>query len=397
MFSKIKNSKELTIIDKFQSVSEFIQYIKNSDRPEVESIIRLRESVQERKSKSQIKALYDYLPAINFNFNFKKDLITTGLAESSTGYLYYELTGLQEFDIDTTYISAFWRTAKNDGYGILIKVNNVTASNFNKAYKLIGEQLQLPYNKYFGYISKKIAVSYDSVAYSNDDALIFETKELENNLQPHPQNNTDSNYYYDYIGGNFGFDNLEEIITELKIEFNSDGVHDFGKNKLEYCKCYVPNTNIKWANRKKSLEGFANCIVSINPNISYSLLESYLLSYNARYFHHPLPNKDVDIILKSSMKLRGKIEPKNNTKRRFIYNEDIFKTTTQKLQYNIKILKNEQKEKTIDYLTNCLLNWDYEKFGKITGKKLILVSGKNKKTVESYYKFARERAGIQLV
>ena len=127
------------------------------------------------------------------------------------------------------------------------------------------------------------------------------------------------------------------------------------------------------------------------------MLESYLLSYNARYFHHPLPNKDVDIILKSSMKLRGKIEPKNNTKRRFIYNEDIFKTATQKRQYNSKILNYEQKEKTIDYLTNCLLNWDYEKFGKITGKKLILVSGKNKKTVESYYKFARERAGIQLV
>lgn len=59
---------------------------------------------------------------------------------------------------------------------------------------------------------------------------------------------------------------------------------------------------------------------------------------------------------------------------------------SEKLKINGKILGNERSEKTFNELLNFVLNWDYEKHPKITQKKLKELTGKNKKTIEKYYR-----------
>ena len=49
------------------------------------------------------------------------------------------------------------------------------------------------------------------------------------------------------------------------------------------------------------------------------------------------------------------------------------------------MIQSTNYEKTKQYINNFIDNWKYDEFGKITKAKFIMVSCKNKKTIEKYY------------
>lgn len=115
------------------------------------------------------------------------------------------------------------------------------------------------------------------------------------------------------------------------------------------------------------------------------LSTTYRFLIISKYCNPPLEMEEIDKMVSKIYNSRGKIEPRNNAKRRIIYGEEI-KTLSQKLKINGKVLGEDRSEKAFNELVDFVLNWNFEKYPKVTQKSLIEVSGKNKKTVEKYYR-----------
>ncbi|KFF24447.1 hypothetical protein [Chryseobacterium vrystaatense] len=95
--------------------------------------------------------------------------------------------------------------------------------------------------------------------------------------------------------------------------------------------------------------------------------------------------EEIDQIVTKIYNLRGSVKPRNNAKRRIVY-EDKIKTIDEKRKINGRVLGNERSENTFNSLVDCVSNWDYTKYPKITQKTLRIVSGRCKNTVEKYYR-----------
>lgn len=80
------------------------------------------------------------------------------------------------------------------------------------------------------------------------------------------------------------------------------------------------------------------------------------------------------------------IEPIINAERRFIYDKLKKLSPTDKRRLNLKNINQDRKDKTISELLEVMKNWNFELDGKMTIKSLEKVTGKNKKTIQIYYK-----------
>lgn len=388
MFSIILNVKNRNVIGQINSAAEFVEHLKNEKREEVSEILKLREIKEKNNDYQAIKMS---LPSICFNYTFKNNYINADNADESTGYLYFDIDGEKDFDYDTTYVTALWRSVGGNGFGLLVKVKNLLKENFKESYEYIVNILDIPYDKACNDCSRINIISFDTEAYYNEYADEIDLMEFNATIVneliklPHSNNNKINNLGYSHNGGgNIRFNNLSDVLAEKDFKFNDEGYYDFGKNKIEYCKCYTPYKIIPEGFRNQKLVAYAYCIISINPTASFTMFKRYLQKYNEKC-RPPLEMEEIDEIATKVYNLRGKIEPNNKAKKRIIYSDNI-KTLSEKLKINGKILGNERSEKTFNELLNFVLNWDYEKHPKITQKKLKELTGKNKKTIEKYYR-----------
>lgn len=391
MFSIYNNLTDKKVIAEYSNVRELLDYIQNPDRRDVKFIEELRKC----DSEAVLHRLRDKLEVCNFNSLNPVSNKNEGGALLS-GYFYYEIKDSNDFDYDVTHVKAFWSTVNGKGCCILVEVENIFEEKLEDAYKWVASKIGVAEKDYQNTILMEAElVSYDMQAHYNDDAtaLSFEKKDPEAkiDLQPNffPQFDGHSNIYY-RNGGKIRLSNLEEVAENYGIRFDENGLFDFGKEKINYCQCFVPFESVGARNRHRYLNGFAKCLLSLNPHIAFELLHHYLQSYNSQYFVTPLGDGTVEEIAMKNYELRGTLEPLENKSRRF-YFEDPKMSASEKKRLANKVLANDRVEKTRQELLEFLENWDYEKYPKITQANLRLVSGKDKKTIETHYREVRNR------
>ncbi|RXM39624.1 hypothetical protein BOQ62_10655 [Chryseobacterium sp. CH21] len=388
MFSIIQNVKNRNIIGQINSVAGFVEHLKDAKRVEVSQILKLREIDKKSKEYQAIKII---LPSICFNYTFKNNYVNSENADESTGFLYFDIDGEKDFNYDTTYITALWKSVGGNGFGLLVKVRNLVKENFKESYEHIVDILGIPYDKSCNDCSRVNIISFDTEAHYNENAVEIDLSEFNTTIihavkkLPHFNSNKNKNLGYSLNGGNIRFNNLSDILEEKDFEFNKDGYYDFGKEKVEYCKCFVPRKIVPEGLRNQRVSSYAYCLISINPDARFTNFKRYLQKYNSKSCNPPLEWEEIDEIATKIYNQRGNVEPRNNAKRRVIYSDEI-KTLSEKQKINGRVLGNDRSEKTVKELIDCVMNWDYEKHPKITQKSLIEVSDKNKKTVEKYYR-----------
>jgi hypothetical protein len=388
MFSIITNVKNRNIIGQINSVAEFVEHLKDEKRIEVPEILKLREIKEKNKEYQAIKTV---LPSICFNYSFKNNYINTDNADEPTGYLYFDIDGEEVFDYDITYVTALWKSVGGNGFGLLVKVKNLVKMNFKESYEHIVDILGIPYDKSCNDCSRVNIISFDAETYYNEDAEEIDLTEFNatviNAVKKHPHYNSNKNKTIGYSqnGGEIRFNNLSDVLSEKDFKFNEDGYYDFGKEKVDYCKCYAPYKIIPEGQRSGSVSSYAYCIISINPHAGFTNFKRYIQKYNSKCCNPPLDMEEIDQIVIKIYNLRGSVKPRNNAKRRIVY-EDKIKTIDEKRKINGRVLGNERSENTFNSLLDCVSNWDYEKYPKITQKTLRIVSGRCKNTVEKYYR-----------
>ncbi|MCT3959772.1 hypothetical protein HZQ27_11650 [Elizabethkingia anophelis] len=396
MINKIESCKKRKITDSFQNIGDLVEFIKSPPPEHIELVNHARTLDRDSEEYKNIKI--NRMPAVSVGFNFANGYIKGGNIFSPTGYLYIDVDGLTEedFEINTAYVCAYWRSLSNTGMSIVVKVEGLTSDNLKIATSKIAELLDIPYDDRAVSIDRLTVLTYDPNAYYNDntevipidmllpddtEAIVDSTKSTHFNTI-----NKDNLLGYECNGYKLRFNNLNELLQPLDIQFDENGFHDLGKdNKLKYAQVFIPFKAINTGKRESILKSIAYQLVALNKNAPKALILKYLQTVNTKVMRPQLSSTEVNTTLNKVYKKRMDKQPILNASRRFIYDETRELTVTQKRSLNCIKMNKDRADKTKQELLEVMKNWDMIKYGKMTIDKIKKVTGKNKKTVQKYY------------
>lgn len=262
---------------------------------------------------------------------------------SPTGYLYIDVDGYTEedFEINTTYVCAYWRSLSNTGVSIVVKVEGLTSENLKIATREVANILDIRYDDRAVSIDRLTVLTYDPNAYYNDntevisiDMLLPDDTEVIVDSTKSTHFNTiikDNLLGYECNGYKLRFNNLNELLQPLDIQFDENGFHDLGKdNKLKYAQVFIPFKAINTGQRESILKSIACQLVALNKNAPKALTLKYLQTVNAKVMRPQLSSAEVNTTLNKVYKKRMDKQPILNASRRFIYDSSKNLTTTEK-------------------------------------------------------------------
>jgi hypothetical protein len=399
MINKISHCTNRTITDSFQDIREVVEFIK-SPPPEHLELVKYARTL-ERGSTEYHTIKKRKLPAISINFNFSNGYITGKNVAKPTGYLYIDVDGMteQDLEINTAYICAYWRSLSNAGLTLVVKVDGLTPENFKAATQEIAKLLDIPYDPQAVSIDRLTVLSYDPNAYYNDNVEIFPVVEMipvelvQDSTAVGTKKSTHYNTIkedligYDCNGYKLRFNNLDELLQTYNIVYDEHGFYDLGRDtKLNYAQVFAPFKKVSEGNRENILKSITYQLVALNKDVDKKILLKYLYSVNSGKMNPPLENNEVMQTFEKVYRQLNVIEPIINAKRRFIYDKTKKLSPTDKRKLNLKKINQDRKNKTISEILNIMQGWDYSLNGKITINKLCEATGKNKKTIQTYYK-----------
>ncbi len=411
MINRISHCTNRAITGSFQNIGEVVEFIRT---PPSEHVKLVRDARSLKRGCEEYQNIKKYkLPAITINFNFSNGYIIGKNVFKPTGYLYIDVDGMteQDFEINTTYVCAFWRSLSNAGLTLVVKVEGLAPENFKIATEEIARMLDIPFDENAVSIDRLTVLSYDPNAYYNDNVDVFPITEIisnipEEELQCDSSINTkksthyntikDNSIGYDCNGCKLRFNNLDELLQTYDIVYDEHGFYDLGRDtKLNYAQVFVPFKKVSEGNRENILKSIAYQLVALNKNVDKKILLKYLYSVNSGKMNPPLENNEVMETFEKVYRQLNVIEPIINAKRRFIYDKAKKLSPTDKRKLNLKKINQDRKDKTILEILNIMQGWDYSLNGKITINKLCEATGKNKKTIQTYYKGLKTEISVK--
>ncbi|AKH96425.1 BT4734/BF3469 family protein [Elizabethkingia anophelis] len=396
MINKIESCKKRLITNSFQNIGDVIEFIKNPPSEHIKLVNHARTLNRESEEYKKIKI--NRMPAVSVGFNFANGYIKGDNMSSPTGYLYIDVDGHTEedFEINTAYVCAYWRSLSNKGMSIVVKVEGLTSENLKIATHEVAKRLDIPYDDRAVSIDRLTVLTYDPNAYYNDNTEVIPIAEILPDNTEAIVDSTKSTHFntinkdnllgYECNGYKLRFNNLNELLQPLNIQFDENGFHDLGKdNKLKYAQVFIPFKAINTGKRESILKSIAYQLVALNKNAPKALILKYLQTVNTKAMRPQLSSTEVNTTLNKVYKKRMDKQPILNASRRFIYDETRELTVPQKRSLNCIKMNKDRADKTKQELLEVMKNWDMIKYGKMTIDKIKKVTGKNKKTVQKYY------------
>lgn len=408
MINRISHCANRTIIGSFHNIGGVVQFIRNPPSEHIELVENAR-SLKKGSSEYQNTKKYK-LPAITINFNFSNGYIIGKNVSKPTGYLYIDVDNLteQDLEINSAYVCAYWRSLSNKGLTLVVKVDGLTPDNFKIVTQEIANALDIPYDPQAVSIDRLTVLSYDPNAYYNDNVEVFPVAEMipveiaQDSTTVGTKKSTHYNTInynsigYDCNGYNLRFNNLDELLQTYEIVYDEHGFYDLGKDtKLNYAHVFVPFKMVSEGNRENILKSITYQLVALNKDVDKKILLKYLYSVNSGKMNPPLGNNEVMETFEKVYRQLNGIEPIINAERRFIYDKAKKLSPTDKRRLNLKKINKDRKDKTISEILNVMQDWDYSLNGKITINKLCEATGKNKKTIQTYYKGLKAEISVK--
>ncbi|WP_405608369.1 hypothetical protein [Polaribacter sp. Asnod1-A03] len=385
MISFFKNVKSPKIIGEID-VYEFIESIKKPKKDVFKLILEARKCYKNNKYR------YDYiktiLPCFTLNFNFRHKKSNENI-KSPTGLIYLDLDDEKEIDLNNRYIFASWLSLSNNGRGILVKVENLNLENFKETYVAIAKELNLRLDMHAGKATQYNVHSFDEYLYLNEDSLtwIVDNSVIENStpISPLKRKKKKDN---SVLGGKqkIRFNNFDEF------DFNGRKYVFFKEEKKLMASIVVPK-NIVAGRRNSIVYAIAYQLKGLNPQISYSYLKKYIDSINIYHCKPTLKNDEITTIVKNVISAKS-VKLTLNSPRRFLFNPEAKLTFKQKMKIVNPLTGKVRTDKTISEIKEHIIFWDVIKNGKVTQRALTRVTGKNKKTIEKYYKLFKNEIKI---
>ncbi len=370
-----KNIKSPQVIDEIDTYT-YLNNLTNIDAKTYDKIKEARYFYQQGE-KEKYNKIKHKLPCYTLNFGFDKYKLNDNII-GSTGFIYIDVDNETNIDLNNELVFASWKSLSNNGRGILVKVEGLYLNNFQYNYNLIAGKLGVKADKGASKATQYTIQSYDENLYLNEDSITFKALEVNKKVPtsiPLKKENKDST--------ELGIKSSIRFNTISDYDFKSKPYLYFPEDKEAIAEIYIPR-RIEKGDRNTKLYAIGMNIRGINPYINTKSIEGFIYSINLNHCKPPLKDNEVSSIIRSIMRVENPT-PFYNKERRIIFNPDFKFSTTEKRTIINKLLGEKRRKKTYEELKECINNWDFEHYGKITIKKIAKVSKRNKKTVAKYY------------
>lgn len=381
-----------TVVDKI-SVEQVLETIKNGD-----SNLPLIERARGfGKGSTQYNKIKEYeLPTFRFNFDYKNNYAVDKNITGSTGLIYIDVDGADTVP-ESEYVYAKWKSLSNTGFGILVKVDNLTPTNYKYVYNELSEVIGIKSDRGARKVSQQTVLSYDSNLYHNSDSITYTYIEKENEIKIEEKLKKVS--FDNTIKGKRGLLTNDTFYkNEGNVTYRCDNINDYFKDeytdipflvfpdeKEKICQPYIPNSIPEGLRHNTMLSVLSNR-AALNPHCD----EEYLISISEDVLYKmekKIPKHGVNRIIKYVIKMKdeGELRMYLNKEKRFLFNKKM-KISRQEIY---KIVGSEmgkiRRNKTETKIYQIIESWDFEANGKITGEKVAKISKNSLTTIKRYW------------
>lgn len=370
-------------VQKTVSIDTILETIKNGNEyfPIIE---KARQIGKGNKDYDIIKT--NQLPTFRFNFLFRDSAKNSNITDA-TGLLYLDADNIETIP-DNEYVFAKWKSLSNLGFGILVKIDNLTQMNFADAYNQLSKVIGIVTDNGARKPTQQTVLSFDSGLYYNNNSKVYkyqETKKvsLDIKLKKEKEGVTVSDTFSEKSKyNNIVYDNISDYFTGENAE---TPFLVFSDEKTRICKPFIPNT-IKEGLRNSTMFLFLSNISLLNPNCGKGLLALFSYHINGR-MKTKLSEYEVNKIINNVLKMReaGELQMYFNKERRILFNPNFKFTKKEKQQISGREVGKTRRDAKSLKIYEILENWDFEKNGKITQKKVSAISNIPLSTIKKPY------------
>jgi hypothetical protein len=395
----VLNSNDL----KFNQNKSFcVNHFKNCSSPSVLGEITIEEVLHKIKHGDEnllnIKKARDYgkghpeydeikktvLPTFRFNFLF--EVYANGEnAVNATGLIYIDVDYNLEIP-HSEYIFAKWRSLSNTGYGILVKVDNLTLDNFKDVYASLGMILGVKVDDGARKAIQQNVLSYDPSLYCNPDSRVYECKSNKKASPNSIKKKEECIVVNEALVHKSRFKERIDNSYEYFVGDNSDKEYLYLEEKEKICAPFIPWHGIEEGNRNNILFRILSQFALLNPELGKDYLIAKSNYYNKK-MNPNLSRNEIYSIVSSVLEKRKKetLEPYYNKERLILFNPNMELTKQQKSQIVGFVMGEKKSKLTQQAIYEILENWDFEEFGQIIQKSVISISKFSRSTVQRHW------------
>lgn len=363
------------------SIEEVLQIIKKGD-DNLPLIKLAREYGKDSSQYDNIKT--NTLPTFRFNFLFDGSASNKNIT-SPTGLIYLDVDGSDSIP-QSDYIFASWKSLSNTGFGILVKVDNLTITNYSDVYNQLSDLLGIGSDAGARKATQQTVLSFDSDLYHNPNSLVFHFTEIKK---------VSNAPILKERKGCIGTDDTFLGFNTDDIRFNNIGDYFTGDyedveyrvfdEKILICNPFIPRVT-KEGNRNSRMFYLLSQYGLLNPNAGKPFLKSIAGTINKRMLPL-LSENEIDSICDSIVRKReeGTLTMFYNEERRLLFNPKIQIPIKEKMKIVNTALGKMKSKLTEETIYIALENWDFDEYGKITQIKVAELLGKSEATVKRYW------------
>ncbi len=374
------NCKSPKVLGKI-SIEEFLHKIKHGD----ENLLNIKNAREYGKGHYQYdKIKTTVLPTYRFNFYMEdtaKNLNVTG----ATGLIYIDVDDNIEIP-HSDFIYAKWRSLSNTGYGILVKVDNLTIDNFKDVYDSLGSILGIKVDDGARKAIQQNVLSYDPSLYCNINSRVYE---YEHSKKASPNSIKKKEECIVVNDASVNQNRIKERIDnsyEYFVGDNSDREYLYFEEKIMICAPFMPWHGVEKGNRNNLLFRILSQFALLNPDLG----KDYLLAKSNHYNKKMQPflsRNEIYSIISSVLEKRkeGTLVMHYNRERLILFNPNLELSKQQKSQLIGFLMGRKKTKETQTAIYEIIENWDFEELGQIKQISVIRISKFSRSKVQRHW------------
>lgn len=375
-----KNCKSPSVLGEI-TIEEVLHKIKHGD----ENLLMVKNAREYGKGHEQYdKIKTTVLPTFRFNFLFEV-YANNENAVNATGLIYIDVDDNIEIP-HSDYIYAMWRSLSNTGYGILVKVDNLTLDNFKDVYTSLGMILGVKVDDGARKPIQQNVLSYDPSLYCNTDSRVYEYK---HSKKASPNNIKKKEECIVANEASLYKSRIKERIDnsyEYFVGDNSDKEYLYFEEKIMICAPFMPWNGVNKGNRNNLLFRLMSQFALLNPEFGKDYLLNKSNYFNKKMYPN-LTSSEIRLIISSVLEKRkeGTLEMYYNKERLILFNPDKQLTKSEKSQITGAIVGGKRSKETQLAIYEIIENWDFEELGQISQKSVISISKFSRSKVQRHW------------
>ena len=375
LINKFKNGESPKVVSS-SKIIDIISKIKEGDE-NLQEIKELREIGKSNPLFDKMKM--KLFPSYRFNFTFNLTAANKNIIEP-TGFIYIDVDKQITVDKSNPLIYACWKSISGTGYGILVKVDNLTLDNFKDTYHSIGNQLGINPDLYACKATQQTIQSFDPELYLNEDSLTFNSIHNKGNptiVKVSREKATITNPI-SYGNNKLRFNNIGDYFEGNE----SKDFLVFGKEKIKICAPFIPQF-IEKGKRNSTMFLLLSQYIQLNQFAAESFLIACANTIN-KSMVPCLTTTEIKKIINSVLKKNDEatLTLILNKERRILFNPSIELTTKEKQKIVGQEMGKLKTEKTLSEIYKVVEGWDFDNLGKITQDKIATQLSKGVKTIK---------------